>query len=364
MKIVIAARQRAAVVGRAGLVGICLSLAVSPALADPKPDIAELNLAPIKVDAQPLPGFERFQTSKTRFGKLVWRGGLVLTSPSPFFGGWSGLALNPDGKRFIAVSDSGIFMRGSIDYDGQSPKGLSDIKIGPQLARDGTTLARDRDRDSEAIALVSGTVDDGKAYIAFEQNHRIGRFDLDAKGISPIRERLKLPKRAKDMRRNRGFEAMTVLRGGKRKGAVVAMSERLYDVEGRHTGWIWERGEAKAFNLTDIGNYDITDVAGLPNGDLLVLERRFRWLEGVKSRVRRIAAADLKPGAVLTGEVILDADLNQQIDNFEAMATHTGADGATVLTLVSDNNFNNSLQRTLLVQFTLDGANEKSAAGK
>lgn len=345
-------------------IALLLLCAGSSASAASKPDIKNLEYGQITVEAKPIESFDRFQTAKTKFGGLIWRGGLVLSSPSPFFGGWSGIALDPDGKEFAAVSDSGIFMRGSIDYAGEAPQALNDVKIGPLLTRNGKALARDRDRDAEAIVLISGTVMDGKIYIAFEQNHRIARFDIKRDGISTVRETLRLPLRGKSMRRNLGFEAMTLLRGGKGKGQVVAMSERLYDVNGRHSGWIWEGGEAKPFHLTDIGNYDITELAGLPDGGMLVLERRFRWLEGVKSRIRRIAPGDLKPGAVLAGEVILDADLNQQIDNLEAMAVHKGTGGETVVTLLSDNNFNKGLQRTVLLQFTLAEPNEKRAAGK
>ena len=44
--------------------------------------------------------------------------------------------------------------------------------------------------------------------------------------------------------------------------------------------------------------------------------------------------------------------MGQQIDNMEALSVHRTADGALVLTLISDDNFS-QLQRTLLLQFTL-----------
>ena len=40
----------------------------------------------------------------------------------------------------------------------------------------------------------------------------------------------------------------------------------------------------------------------------------------------------------------------------EGLAAHTDAKGATVLTLISDDNFNSYLQRTILLQFALAGA--------
>jgi hypothetical protein len=61
--------------------------------------------------------------------------------------------------------------------------------------------------------------------------------------------------------------------------------------------------------------------------------------------------AQIKPGAVLDGPVIFEANLGDQIDNMEGLAVHR-SDGQTVLTLVSDDNLS-PLQRTLLLQFTL-----------
>jgi hypothetical protein len=83
-----------------------------------------------------------------------------------------------------------------------------------------------------------------------------------------------------------------------------------------------------------------------------VLERRFRYSEGIKMRIRRIAAKDLKPRALISGEVLLEATDALNIDNMEGIAAHRSASGETILTLVSDDNFS-ALQRTLLMQFAL-----------
>jgi hypothetical protein len=113
--------------------------------------------------------------------------------------------------------------------------------------------------------------------------------------------------------------------------------------------------------LKQIGGFDITDAAPLPDGGVALLERRFRFSEGVKMRIRRIAASEIKRGAVIQGEVLLEADDRLNIDNMEAIAAHRTAAGETVLTLMSDDNFN-PFQRTLIMQFVLpDGAAE--AAG-
>jgi hypothetical protein len=58
------------------------------------------------------------------------------------------------------------------------------------------------------------------------------------------------------------------------------------------------------------------------------------------------------PGAVIDGPSIFEADLSNEVDNMEGIDAHITAEGETVLTMVSDDNFS-MIQRTLLLQFTL-----------
>jgi len=90
----------------------------------------------------------------------------------------------------------------------------------------------------------------------------------------------------------------------------------------------------------------------LLGGDVLVLERKFSWAAGVGIRIRRIPLESIAPGALVDGPSIFDADLGQEIDNMEGIDAHVTAEGDTVLTMVSDDNFS-LIQRTLLLQFTL-----------
>jgi hypothetical protein len=69
-------------------------------------------------------------------------------------------------------------------------------------------------------------------------------------------------------------------------------------------------------------------------------------------RIRRVRADELKRGALIEGEVLLDADDSLNIDNMEAIAAHRAPSGETVLTLMSDDNFS-ALQRTLIMQFAM-----------
>src|SRR5579862_300496 len=54
--------------------------------------------AKITVGVPPITAFDPRDESKIRFGELEFRGGLVLTSSYPGFGGISALYMEPDGK--------------------------------------------------------------------------------------------------------------------------------------------------------------------------------------------------------------------------------------------------------------------------
>jgi hypothetical protein len=135
-------------------------------------------------------------------------------------------------------------------------------------------------------------------------------------------------------------------------GALIAFSERDLDRAGNLRAFLIGGPTPGVFTVRRTDGFDISDSAVLPSGDVLLLERRYSWSTGVAIRLRRIPLASIAPGAVVDGPALFFADLGYQIDNMEGLAVHRTAQGETVLTLVSDDNFSR-LQRTLLLQFTL-----------
>jgi hypothetical protein len=346
-------------------VAVVLAAGAGIAFGGSKPSTTDLQTGPITVEARPLVGFDRLKRDETRFGKLNWRGGLVLTSPSEFFGGWSGLAIDPDGKGFFAVSDAGTWMSGAFTHDDKgAPTGMTGVRLGALQSKDGDRLSRKNDRDAEGLALAKGTTQKGTAYISFERKHRIARYDIDAGGLSPSRGKVDLPKSASKMSKNGGFEAIAVLQGGRYNGKLVAFSETMRDDDGNHIGWIWEdEDRPRKFYVTNDGDFDVTDAAALPDGGLLVLERRFRWSEGVRMRLRLIHPAQLRPRQVIDADILVAADGSREIDNMEGLAAHTAANGETIVTLISDDNFNHRLQRTILLQFAISAGDLAASGG-
>jgi hypothetical protein len=111
------------------------------------------------------------------------------------------------------------------------------------------------------------------------------------------------------------------------------------DKNGNLQGWLIGGPTPGPIALKRICGFNITDAAPLPEGGIVVLERRFRYSEGVKMRIRRIAEAELKRGSLIEEETLLEAEDNLNIDNMEGIAAHRAAWGETILTLISDDNF-------------------------
>ena len=302
----------------------------------------------IEVNARPLPSFDTRDHQRVRFGSLEYRSGLVLTSGFRGFGGLSGLRLDAKGERFIAISDKGSWFTGRILYRGREMTGLDDVEAAPMLGPDGRPITARGWFDSESIAL-----DGPFVYIGLERVNQLLRFDF-SKGFTRSRgEVVPLPPRARKLPYNKGLEALVMVpKGLPLAGTLIAISERGLDRDGNLIAFLIGGPTPGQFSVRRTDNFDVSDAALLPSGELLVLERKFSWLAGVGIRIRRIALKSVAPGAVVDGPSIFDADLNQEIDNMEGIDAHVTPEGETVLTLISDDNFS-MIQRTLLLQFTL-----------
>jgi hypothetical protein len=283
-----------------------------------------------------------------RFGSLEYRSGLVLTSGFRGFGGLSGIRLDARGERFISFSDKGSWFTGRIVYSGRAMTGLADVEAAPMIGPDGRPITARGWFDSESIAL-----DGSLVYIGLERVNQVLRFDF-SKGFTRSRgEVVPMPPAVKKLPFNKGLEALVfVPKGMPLAGTLIAISERGLDAKGNLIAFLVGGPTPGQFSVRRTDNFDVSDAVLLPSGDLLILERKFSWLGGLGIRIRRIPLKSLSPGAVVDGPAIFNADLGQEVDNMEGIDAHVTAEGDTVLTMVSDDNFS-MIQRTLLLQFTL-----------
>ncbi len=318
--------------------------------------IAPAAAEPAIIKARPLRQFE-VGSDAVQFGRLRFLGGLELSSSDPLFGAWSSLRLLSGGQRFIGIFDTAHWLQGNLERDaGGRLTGLSDVTIDPMRDAKGNPDASKWEMDAEGMALRGDEV-----LVSFERNHRIDAYPLsDLPQAVPHRSvPLIIPRRS--LRSNGGIEAMAVApEGTPLAGSTVIVSEKSVDSAGNLLAAIVEGRIKGAFTVRKQDGFDVTDAAFLPDGNLLLLERRFTWASGVAMRLRQLAAADIRPGAVVDGEELLRADTRFQIDNMEGIDVFRDADGRTHVILVSDDN-HSILQRTLMLEFLLDEDSEKAA---
>jgi len=324
--------------------------ATHPPVQPPPDELTTAKPVSIAVNARPVAAFDLRDRSRTRFGALQFRSGLILTSPFRGFGGLSSLRLDPKGEQFISASDRGIWFTGRIVYRDKEMTGLADVEAAPMLGPDGKPITARGWFDTESIAL-----DGPLVYVGLERVNKIMRFDFSNGFTRAHGEEVDAPPAIRKLPFNRGLEAMVVVpRDKPLGGTLIAISERGLDADKNITAFLIGGPSPGQFAIRRTDNFDISDVCLLPSGDLLVLERKFSLTGGVGIRIRRIALKSVAPGALVDGPSVFGADLGQEIDNFEGLDAFEDAEGNTVLTLVSDDNFS-LIQRTLLMQFTLPG---------
>jgi hypothetical protein len=272
----------------------------------------------------------------------------VLTSPFPGFGGLSGLRLDRKGERFISFSDKGSWFTGRIVYQGAEMTSLADVEAAPMLGPDGRPITARGWFDSESIAI-----DGSLVYIGLERVNMVLRFDFGKGFTRSLAEVVPMPPAVKKLPFNQGLEALVMVpKGLPLAGTLIALSERGLDAGGNLIAFLVGGPSPGQFSVRRTDNFDISDATLLPSGELLVLERKFSLVNGVGIRIRNIPLKSLAAGAVVDGPPIFAADLGNEIDNMEGIDSFVTAEGETVLTLVSDDNFS-MIQRTLLLQFTL-----------
>jgi len=304
----------------------------------------------VAVRAAPIEAFDNRDPSRTQFGSLTFRGGLVLTSDYKAFGGISALHLDRDGEHLVAVTDNGSWLTARILYKEGRTAALADAKMAPVLGLDGKPLAAQGWFDMESLAER-----DGVFYVGIERVEKIVRLDFGKNGFAARGQPVPVPADFKTFKFNKSLECLaSPPKGAPLAGKLIVVTEHSLDTSGNHRSFLLDGDKVERFSVKRSGHFDVSDCAILPPNDLLLLERSFSPLSGVAMQIRRIPLSSVKEGVVADGPVLINADMGFQIDNMEGLGVHRTPRGETVLTLVSDDNFS-VIQRSLLLQFTLTG---------
>jgi len=328
---------------RGVLAAVVLALAAGVA-----PAAAGAPVEAMEVSARPISQF-RIGSDERRFGPFEFVGGLEMTSPAGDFGALSSFRFTEPGAGFIGVADTGFWFFGTVarDADGR-PSAMADFRMQQMVDKSGAAVDRKWEVDAEGL-----DVRDGIASVGFERNHRIAQYRIDPAGMGPAFKEVPFLVPAHELRQNKGFETVTRAHPhGQHEGGLVIVSERSIDRHGNVFAAIIEGPNKGVFTVRRDGDFDITDGAFLPDGDLLLLERRFTMADGVAMRLRRIYGESIAKGTVADGPVLMSADMGYQIDNMEAMDVWQRPDGAIMVSLMSDDN-HSMLQRNLYLEFRM-----------
>lgn len=271
--------------------------------------------------------------------ELQPRGEFVWHQPEAAFGGFSGLAMAPDGASLYAVTDQGELYHAEVLRDAARQIGnIRTLWRGRLLDNHGKPVAGFTS-DAEALAPAR----DGGLYVAYESYARV--TGLHPPDLHPVP--LHDFEQFRDLWNNESFEGLAE----RPEGGLIVVTEKpasdsyptlLGQPGGRKM--IWRPGPGVPAGG---GGYAASDAAFGPDGQFYLLERRVS-LGGFATRIRRFG---YREGTFGAAETVLETAPGA-LDNMEGLSLWTDPDGRTVVTLISDDNFL-FLQKTLVAEFEL-----------
>jgi hypothetical protein len=289
--------------------------------------------------------------------RLVYRGGLELSSPEPRFGGWSGLIVSADGKRFLAQSDEAHWLRADIVYDRHGDlAGVKNAQLADMRDLDGKTMSKMRG-DAEGLAARSPAGPDGPVLVSFEQKARVWRY-ATGRSLDARPKPVAMPKEIAVGDNNQGLEGLTMLDAHTMFAVMESPHADSPDMDAWLVCYPTPKSCARSgrLHVAFHAPYHVADAAMGPDGKhLYLLERRYLGLfGGLAVALREIDAASVKPRARLQGREIARFDSSEGMDNMEGLSLRRGADGKTYVYMISDDNYDHLLQRTLFLMFELE----------
>lgn len=245
-------------------------------------------------------------------------------------GGLSGLEWDRATNTLIALSDRGDLYRLPMQPD-------------HTMARIGRIKLPRRLNDPEALRRGPGE----SWIVSFEQGGGIAWYKGDASGLLNPPTRAIRPKAIKALPQNAGIEALAVLDFGR----ILVISEG--GGGDARKAWIIDHAvlHPRIYPVSD--GYEPVDAVELPNGDLLVLERRFNGFlpPFFSARIAHIAASTLDKDKPIIAEKRVNLKGIVTNENWEGIAIAEDQ-GQMVIWMVSDDN-QKWPQNTLLAKLSL-----------
>ncbi|UYV36866.1 esterase-like activity of phytase family protein [Rhodobacteraceae bacterium D3-12] len=265
----------------------------------------------------------------TYIGSYSWQ------ENDPAFGGFSGLEMSADGRRFTAISDHGSRVDGTLERQSGAITGVLSEPLFPlNTPRDAALPPQHSDAEGLAIR------DDGQSFVSFEGAHRVWSYPTAKAKASPLPQHPDF----KHLQSNSGLEALAI----DARGWLYAVPERSGKMTRpfpvyRHRDGAWDRTLA----IPRRGHFLPVGADFGPDGRLYLLERDFAMI-GFRSRVRSFVIS----GDTLTDEREHIVTCTAHHDNLEGLAVWRDTENRIRLTMISDDNFR-AFQRTEFVEYAL-----------
>lgn len=304
-------------------------------------ELAPIHDEPVVVTAVPV-DLDSHDPAHRTLGALTYLGGWQLVGDVGWFGGLS--SLHAEGNHLTAISDAGAVTEFDVGRFGH----VSNAHIAPIPARCGSGGDK-ADRDSESLAFDPV---EGDWWIGLEGRNAICRTD---NGFAQAK-RFARPSAMADWPFSAGPETLVRLDDGR----FMVLAEGAPDGGDVRPLLVYDRDptDPAAVPLRlgyrpPVG-FSPTDAAQLPDGRLIVINRRFTAWSLFTAVLTLVDPRGFAAGATVSGREIARFEGPVVPENYEGIAITEG-DSQILLWLVSDNNFA-SWQRTLLLKFAIDPA--------
>lgn len=298
---------------------------------------------------QPLPPGEQAVLSVTSLEldqPRHWPAGLTLAgawhiaSRHEGFGGYSALLVLP-GDRLLAFSDRQDFLEFPVPDTAAGP-----VRIGP-VPQDPAGRYKPADFESATRDPLTG-----RRWLGVEGANAIRRLDAQGRPDGFVS-----PPLMQRWPSNRGPEAMARLPDGR----FVVLAEGSPGSKPRNSEGVLFAGDpvdgaqATRFRFPRQGRYRPTDMAALPDGRVLILQRQIT--PGLPPFGALLAIADpatIRPDRPWHWQVLAPLSPPMPRENYEGLAVTPAPGGGHHIWIISDDN-QAGFQRTLLLKLHWDG---------
>lgn len=264
---------------------------------------------------------------RTNLVALIFAGGAAVAEPAVIeiteshVVGVSGLEVTDDGAGFIAVSDAGWFLEGTLTRDRGVLAGGEVNSVRPIIGQNGFPVRARRVgdwSDAEGLAVLP----DGTLFVSFERWARVTRYPTQTDPGEWIRDHPEF----RGFEDNRQLEAVAI----DASGTVYTMPETAIGPAGFPIYRLEASGWVQSGHIPASDGFALVGADFGPDGLLYILERKLVFATWWQSRVQRFDLA--------TGNLeVLWAPRPDTYGNLEGLSVWQAGDGLRA-TMVSDNN--------------------------